>query len=139
MRIGSNKHEHDSQRIGDLNMDEIKVGSVSISSEGHGLFTRLVSSEGKESEDRPFTSIVESFRFAFALGYSKGLRKKKSGSSETIAPRQFVVSDYRVILGETCLEEEISLGALSSEYAEAGFIEMKKVIESGGTVLDLIV
>ena len=119
-------------------MDEIKVGSVSISSDGHSLFTRLVADEGKEIEDRPFTSIVEVFRFAFALGYAKGLRRKKSGPSEGIAPRQFVVSDYRVILEEICLEEGISLGALSSEYAEAGFIEIKKTLDSGGTVMDLI-
>ena len=119
-------------------MEEIKTGSVSISTEGHALFTRLVSSEGKESEDRPFTSIVEAFRFAFSLGYSKGLRRKKSGAGETIAPRQFVVSDYKVILADTCLKEGVSLGALSSEYAEAGFIEMKKLIDSGGTVLEII-
>ncbi|SVD45449.1 uncharacterized protein METZ01_LOCUS398303, partial [marine metagenome] len=45
-------------------------------------------------EDSPFTAIVEAFRFAFALGYSRNLREKKRGKAMTIAPRQFVVMDY---------------------------------------------
>lgn len=89
-------------------------------------------------EDRPFTSIVEAFRFAFALGYSMGLRSKKSGTAVTVAPRQFVVKEYEVVLRETCVSEGISLGALCSEYAEAGCVEIARQLEEGGTVLELL-
>ena len=118
--------------------EEIVIGSVSVSARAHGLLTSLVFDKEKASEDRPFTAIVEAFRFAFALGYSKGERKEREGEAVTIAPRQFVVKEYEVILRDTCLKESVSLGALSSEYAEAGCEIITKHIDSGGTVLGLV-
>lgn len=121
--------------------EEIVIGSVSVSARAHGLLTSLVFDKEKASEDRPFTAIVEAFRFAFALGYSKGERKEREeGETVTsnIAPRQFVVKEYEVILRDTCLKESVSLGALSSEYAEAGCEIITKHIDSGGTVLGLV-
>ena len=111
---------------------------MSVSEEAHGLLTSLVFNEDKVSEDRPFRAIVEAFRFAFALGYSKDLRSKKSGTAVTIAPRQFVVKEYEVVLREICISEGMSLGALCSEYAEAGCIEIDQHLEKGGTVLELL-
>ena len=103
-----------------MSEEELRFGSVSISADAHEYLGNLVKNEDEHLDDSPFTAIVESFRFAFALGYSKGLREKKSGKSMTIAPRQFVVMDYYDLLEEEAREENASLGALVSEYAEAG-------------------
>ena len=119
-------------------MSEISLGSVSVSESSHGLLTGLVFDSNKPSEDRPFSAIVEAFRFAFALGYSRGKRSKRSGEAVTIAPRQFVVKEYEVILSEICLDEGLSLGALSSEYAEAGCEIIAKHIETEVSVLGLL-
>ena len=50
---------------------EIKKGSVGISNSSHDLLSSLVYEKDKFTQDKPFSSIVEAFRFAFALGYSK--------------------------------------------------------------------
>ena len=116
--------------------DEIKMGSLSITEESHLLLTGLLYDDSLTHEDRPFTSIVEAFRFAFALGYSLDAREKPGAVS--VSPRQFIVSDYDVILRETCLDEGLSLGALCSEYAEGGCKVMRDHINDGGTVLELL-
>ena len=119
-------------------MGEISIGSVSVSAASHGLLTGLVFDADKPSEDRPVSAIVEAFRFAFALGYSRGERSKRTGEAVTIAPRQFVVREYEVILSEVCLEEGLSLGALSSQYAEAGCEIIVKHLETEVSVLGLL-
>lgn len=118
---------------------KIALGSLGVSVSSHDLLTELVEDSSKPSEDRPFTAIVEAFRFAFALGYSRDQRSKSKGETMTIAPRQFVVSEYEIILRDVCMKEGLSLGALSSEYAEAGCQIIAEQIEEGGSVLGLIV
>lgn len=103
-----------------MSEEDLRFGSVSISEDAHEFLANLVENEEGFLEDSPFTAIVEAFRFAFALGYSRKLREKKGGKSMTIAPRQFVVMDYYDLLEEEAREEGASLGALVSEYAEAG-------------------
>lgn len=119
--------------------EKIALGSVGVSASSHDLLTDLVEDSGKPSEDRPFTAIVEAFRFAFALGYSRNQRSKGEGETMTIAPRQFVVSEYEIILRDVCIKEGLSLGALSSEYAEAGCRIIDEHLEEGGSVLGIIV
>ena len=118
--------------------EELKIGSLSVSKSAHELLSNLVFDEEKPSEDRPFSSIVEAFRFAFALGYSKNKKIKRTGGQETISPRNFVVGNYEVILRDTCLKEGFSLGGLCSDYAEAGCDMIQKHLKSGGTVFDLL-
>ena len=118
--------------------EEIKIGSVSVPESSHKLLTDLVFDDSKPDEDRPFTAIVEAFRFAFALGFSLERRSKRLGTAVTVAPRQFVVSEYEVILRETCIEEGLSLGALCSDYAEGGCEVIREHLETGGSVLELV-
>lgn len=118
--------------------EEITIGSLSVNESSHELLTNLVYDKGLPDEDRPFTAIVESFRFAFALGYSLDCRGERSGTQVGVAPRQFVVKDYEVILGPTCIEEGISLGGLCSDYAEGGCGIIREHIQGGGTVLELV-
>ena len=54
----------------------IAKGSVGISQTSHALLVSLVYDAENPIEDRPFESIVEAFRFAFALGYDR--KEKKS-------------------------------------------------------------
>jgi hypothetical protein len=116
--------------------DEIKLGSLSVSEAAHELLSSLVFDEARPSDDRPFTSIVESFRFAFALGFS--LNKRARPGSVSVSPRQFIVGDYDVILRGSCLEEGLSLGGLCSEYAEGGCKVIQDHLNDGGTVLELV-
>ena len=118
--------------------EEIRIGSVSVPESSHELLTGLVFDDSKPNEDRPFTAIVEAFRFAFALGYSLDKRTKRVGTAVTVAPRQFVVSEYEVILRDTCIEEGLSLGALCSDYAEGGCEVIREHLETGGSVLELV-
>ena len=120
-----------------MNQD-IKIGSLSVTTSSHELLSNLVYDNQKPTEDRPFSSIVEAFRFAFALGYSTDKRSSRKGSTETISPRNFVVQNYEVILREVCLKEGLSLGGLCSDYAEAGCKEIEKTLSKGLSVLDLI-
>ena len=100
--------------------EEVKKGSVGISEESHQLLVSLVNHIEAPSEDQPFESIVEAFRFAFALGYSKNKKKEKTGTNVTVAPRQFVVTEYLELLRTELGSSKKSLGGLISEYAEGG-------------------
>ena len=119
-------------------MTEIKLGSVGISEASHKLSVSLVQNEDLPGEERPFSSIVEAFRFAFALGYSKGDRRKKSGKKEGIAPRQFVVKEYLHLIKDEVLEQNTSLGNLISEYAEGGCNLIGKHLSTGKTISQLL-
>ena len=55
---------------------ELKLGSLAVSEKAHSFLVSCVFSEDEPFEDAPFDSIVEAFRFAFALGYSKKFDKK---------------------------------------------------------------
>ena len=118
-------------------MTEIKRGSVGISEESHRLLVSLVFDEEFPNEDRPFNSIVEAFRFAFALGYSKSVKKEKVGKNVTVAPRQFVVDNYLHLIYDEVVSTGRSLGGLISEYAEGGCTLMLEHIASGKHVFDL--
>ena len=119
-------------------MSELRIGSVGIPQDSHEMLTNLVYDKNKSEEDRPFSSIVEAFRFAFALGYANDRRGLREGDSAGIAPRQFVVTEYEVLFREICVEEEISLGALCSDFAQGGCEIIKAHLEKGRTVLELL-
>ncbi len=117
---------------------KIIIGTVSISEAAHKLLTSLVHSDNEPSLDAPFTAIVEAFRFAFALGYSRNLKTKAVGVTKTVAPRQFVVTEYLDILENDIDKSYSSLGALVSGYAEAGAEIMLETKQSGKSVLSII-
>jgi hypothetical protein len=119
-------------------MTEIKLGSVGISGNSHSLLVSLVFDESLSNEDRPFTSIVEAFRFAFALGYTNNLKSEKSGKNVTVAPRQFIVNDYLHLLSEEISQTNKSLGGLISEYAEGGCKLIFEHIEKNNSLYELI-
>ena len=118
--------------------DEIAIGSVGISEGSHILLVSLVYDAEKPTEDRPFESIVEAFRFAFALGFDRGKKRKREGKSVTVAPRQFVVTEYSEILRDEIAESGQSLGAAISEYAEAGCFLMSECVLNNSDVISLI-
>ena len=99
---------------------EIKRGSVGISKPSHLFLSSLVQDNENYSEDRPFSSIVEAFRFAFALGYSENKKIKSPGGKEGIAPRQFVVDDYLEILRDEVILSGQSLGGLIRSMQSMG-------------------
>ena len=136
--MGYQYKRNNSESFGGRKLSELIIGSVSVPQDSHELLTNLVYDKNKSEEDRPFSAIVEAFRFAFALGYASNQRGKREGKAETVAPRQFVVSDYEVLFREICIEEGISLGALCSDFAQGGCEIIKAHLESGGTVLELL-
>jgi hypothetical protein len=136
--VGYQYKRNNSESFGGRKLSELIIGSVSVPQGSHKLLTNLVYDKNKSEEDRPFSAIVEAFRFAFALGYASNQRGKREGKAETVAPRQFVVSDYEVLFREICIEEGISLGALCSDFAQGGCEIIKAHLESGGTVLELL-
>lgn len=99
---------------------EIKKGSLALSKKSHAILSNLVYDESNPSENKPFTSIVEGFRFAFALGYNNNQLNHNAKKTETISPRQFVVEDYYHLLLSEISTSGKSLGGLISEYAEGG-------------------
>ena len=110
-------------------MSELRIGSVGIPQDSHEMLTNLVYDKNKSDE---------AFRFAFALGYSSDRRGVREGTQVTVAPRQFVVSEYEVLFKEICIEEDISLGALCSDFAQGGCEIIKAHLEKGRTVLELL-
>ena len=60
-----------------MSEQEITKGSVGISEMSHALLVSLVYDAENPMEDRPFESIVEAFRFAFALGFDREQKKKR--------------------------------------------------------------
>lgn len=136
--MGYQYKRNNSESFGGRKLSELIIGSVSVPQDSHELLTNLVYDKNKSEEDRPFSAIVEAFRFAFALGYTSNQRGKREGPDKTVAPRQFVVSDYEVLFREICIEEDISLGALCSDFAQGGCEIIKAHLESGGTVLELL-
>lgn len=121
-----------------VSSEEIAKGSVGVSAESHAFLVGLVHDIEKPSEDRPFESIVEAFRFAFALGYRLGQRQKKEGKSVTVAPRQFVVTEYLELLRDEIEHKGGSLGGIISEYAEAGCDEMANHMAENQDLTSLI-
>lgn len=136
--MGYQYKRNNSESFGGRKLSELIIGSVSVPQNSHELLTNLVFDKNKSEEDRPFSAIVEAFRFAFSLGYASNQRGKREGTGVTVAPRQFVVSDYDVLFREICIEEDISLGALCSDFAQGGCEIIKAHLESGGTVLELL-
>ena len=118
--------------------EEIAKGSVGISEISHALLVSLVYDAENSNEDRPFESIVEAFRFAFALGYNRNKKKKREGKHVTVAPRQFVVTEYLELLRAEIQGSRQSLGGTISEYAEAGCSIMSEMIETNQPILALI-
>ena len=121
-----------------MSSEEIAKGSVGISETAHALLVSLVYDAENSFEDRPFESIVEAFRFAFALGYNRNKKKKREGKHVTVAPRQFVVTEYLELLRAEIQASGQSLGGTISEYAEAGCSIMSEMIETNQPILALI-
>ena len=117
---------------------EISKGSVGISGPSHKLLVSLVYNNDESSEDRPFESIVEAFRFAFALGYSKNTKKKREGKNVTVAPRQFVVTEYLELLRDEVIKSGQSLGGLISDYAEGGCMIISNQVVENKYILALL-
>ena len=137
-RLGSCFPKYVIDGSGYMSEDEFTKGSVGISDGSHKLLTRLVYSEDKFTEDRPFSSIVEAFRFAFAIGYRHQCKGKREGKQHTVAPRQFVVTEYVEILRTELSESEQSLGACISDYAEGGCGMISEKIQAGESLLALL-
>ena len=114
-----------------------KLGSLSVSENAHTFLSNLVTTNASE-RDSPFTSIVEAFRFAFSLGYSKNIKLSTKGITKTVSPRQFIVNEYTDILEDDLTKEYSSLGGLVSAYAEAGTMVMMDWVESGKTIMSLL-
>ena len=114
------------------------IGWVGISETSHALLESLVYNPDDVSEDRPFESIVEAFRFAFALGIVHEKRTKRSGKSAGVAPRQFNVLDYSTLIEEEAVKNSESLGLIISEYAEAGCELIQDALSESKSVLSLI-
>ena len=119
--------------------EEIALGSVGVTEESLDFLKSVCKTkDGGHMEDRPFDSIANAFKFAFALGFARGERKKKKAPAGNIAPRAFNARDFEVILRNTCKEEGLSLGALASEFAEGGIEGMMDMKSSGGSILGLV-
>ena len=114
-----------------------KLGSLSVSENAHTFLSNLVTTNTAE-RDSPFSSIVEAFRFSFALGYAKNARKKRGKDVAGVAPRQFNVMDYASIVSEEAALNSESLGLVISEYAEAGCSYIQQSIDQGIPILGLI-
>jgi hypothetical protein len=118
--------------------EEFAKGSVGISESSHSVLVSLVFDPTDPMRDRPFESIVEAFRFAFALGFERNDRKKREGRNVTVAPRQFVVTEYQELLRAELQSSGHSLGQRISEYAEAGCSLMAEAMEYNQDILSLI-
>tara|TARA_B100000767_G_C19758309_1_gene534011 strand:- start:1895 stop:2269 length:375 start_codon:yes stop_codon:yes gene_type:complete len=121
-----------------MNEKDFAKGSVGISDESHRLLVSLVYSEESPTEDQPFSSIVEAFRFAFSIGYKHQRKAKREGKQHTVAPRQFVVTEYLEILRTELLDSGQSLGACISDYAEGGCGMISEKIGSDHSLLSII-
>ena len=121
-----------------MSKQKIVTGSVGISESSHAVLINLVFDVEHPMSDRPFSSIVEAFRFAFAVGFSKRQRIKRGKNTLGVAPRQFNVMDYHELVKHEAIENSESLGLIISEYAEAGVKIIQETIQSGNSVLDLI-
>ena len=117
--------------------EDFAIGSVGISDKSHELLVNLVFSEGNSNCDQPFFSIVEAFRFAFSIGYNHQRKAKREGKQHTVAPRQFVVTEYLEILRAELLDSGQSLGACISDYAEGGCALITENMELGHSVLSV--
>ena len=114
-----------------------KLGNLSVSENAHTFLSNLVTTNAAE-RDSPFSSIVEAFRFAFSLGYSKNIKLNTKGITKTVSPRQFIVNEYTDILENDLTKEYSSLGGLVSAYAEAGTKVMMDWVDSGKTIMSLL-
>ncbi len=118
---------------------EIKAGIAELSLESHNFISSLVYKNDENSTlDRPFETIGNAYRFAFSLGYSKGIREKLSVPKKDIGVRGFRPEEFKVLVVKECIEENLSLGALISEYAESGSKELSKCIGAGENILQLL-
>jgi hypothetical protein len=119
-------------------MTEIKLGSVGVSKESHTMLKNIVYKEGYPQSDKPFSSLVEASRFAFSLGYSKKVKIEGIKKTESISPRQFVVSDYEYLLFDEIKSSGKSLGGLISEYTEGGCRLIIEQLERNESIIGLL-
>ena len=117
--------------------ENIALGNIGLSVEMHGYLSSLVK-EKDSNLDAPFESIMEAYRFAFALGYHNRKTRKIEGKAKDVSARGFVAKDYEFLIGDECKQKGKSLGGLINEYAQAGCHIMSEHQTAGGLILDLI-
>jgi hypothetical protein len=116
---------------------EILEGSLTISKSSEEFLNDLVYNKNEPLKDAPFESMVETFRFAFALGLSKNESRERVGATTNIVRSAFTSMDYIDLLKEEAAAEDCSLGQLISGYVEGGVHLMREQIKQG-TILELI-
>ena len=80
------------------------------------------------------------FRFGFAIGYALKLDLLflRSKDRKTVAPRGFPYDAYRTIIEEEAIERKMSIGGLLSAYADAGLLYLKKELEDGKDLIEIL-
>jgi len=117
---------------------EYITGSLSVSLTAHEFLTSIVKKDEEVMEDRPFTTIVDAFKFAFSIGLINENHLTFEGESMTIATRQFSAAEYIDIFREKIESTGKSLGGLISGYAEGGIAIMMKHASEGNTLLSML-
>jgi hypothetical protein len=117
---------------------EYITGSLSVSLTAHEFLTSIVKKDEEVMEDRPFTTIVDAFKFAFSIGLINEKYLTFEGETMTIATRQFSTAEYIDVFKEKIESTGKSLGGLISGYAEGGISIMMKHTTDGDTLLSML-
>ena len=118
---------------------QISAGMAELSLDLHGFISSLVYTKKENSNlDRPFDTIGDAFNYAFSLGYLKGGRIKVQSPKKDIGVRSFRPELFKILLEQECISDDMSIGALISEYAEYGATQIKTQLDSGGNILQLL-
>jgi hypothetical protein len=119
--------------------DLVKPGVAELSIELHNFISSLVFSNNSQLDsDQPFETIGNAFRFAFALGFQSDSRVSLSSKRKDIGVRGFRPEEFRILIEDIAFSEGLSLGAVISEYAESGAIQMKKYFDNEKSILQLL-
>lgn len=117
----------------------VKAGVAELSIELHNFISSLVfNNNNKLDSDQPFETIGNAFRFAFALGFQSDSRVSLSSKRKDIGVRGFRPEEFRILIEDMAFSEGLSLGAVISEYAESGAIQMKNFFDNGKDILRLL-
>jgi hypothetical protein len=117
----------------------VKPGVAELSIELHNFISSLVFNNNSQLDsDQPFETIGNAFRFAFALGFQSDSRVSLSSKRKDIGVRGFRPEEFRILIEDMAISEGLSLGAVISEYAESGAIQMKNHFDNGRSILQLL-
>lgn len=119
-------------------------GTLDVSQEVHDFMSSLEYNP-KISEATKLALFKEQrkndiFRFGFAIGYTLklDLLSLKSKDRKTVSPRGFPLDAYRAIIEEEAIERKMSIGGLLSAYADAGLLYLKKELEDGKDLIEIL-